>query len=745
MNTCLTLQKSGGLRTAMLAALLITSAHAQITVDGIRDGLDTGYTERAVQATTTNWGSSNALANLHTAQAGSNLAVFLGGRPDGNAFILFIDSKPGGVNFIPNNLIAVGDEAYTINKLGTSPTAGMTFETDFTADYAVRIYGTGSNAYVARYNLQTGTRDSLENAGLSNQGPSGFVTDIRAAWLAASPPYNTAINGVEMKLSLAALGVPSGAGQSVKLMAVLLNGGSDYASNQVLGSRTSSTADIGGAIKTINFQTEVGIQTISLTVDNTDTDGDGQINEVDTDDDNDSLLDIWETGGGTYADATHTGSDPLVADTDGDGVNDGLEVAGGQFGLGAGNVSNPNLPNYTSMAVPGNFTTPQWQENGSAGNLMTRKGTSLTDQYIWTLDYRFEVVGEIQYKFAANGSYTNSWGGPGGNVVSIVPATGFYTFEFNNATLARSLTRKVFASLNAYLAAYGAGEFTDDDGDSLSGTSEYSGNTDPTHADSDGDGLNDSVDEQPLVAAPQTRDVVFKVDMSVQTAKGNFKPASGTVVVKIFSGILIGSPDLAMTDGNNDGIYETAAVPVTGAAGANFGNFKFFNSTPAAPNSGYEVGANRSFVLGPNAVTQTVPAPVDYFSNDFDLPVSYTDWSGASGYNLAPADARTADADQDGITNLQEFLFGTAPDSGTGALVATTPGTGNVVLTWLQRTGVSGYSLLESTTLGAWSQSAVAPVTAPDQSNVPAGYTRIQATVPTTNPQSFLRVMGVEF
>ena len=90
-------------------------------------------------------------------------------------------------------------------------------------------------------------------------------------------------------------------------------------------------------------------------------------------------------------------------------------------------------------------------------------------------------------------------------------------------------------------------------------------------------------------------------------------------------------------------------------------------------------------------------------------------------------------------THLQEFLFGT------GKRVATTPGTGNVVLTWLQRTGVSGYSLLESTTLGAWSQSAVAPVTAPDQTNVPASYTRIQATVPTTHPQSFLRVMGEEF
>ena len=47
---------------------------------------------------------------------------------------------------------------------------------------------------------------------------------------------------------------------------------------------------------------------------------------------------------------------------------------------------------------------------------------------------------------------------------------------------------------------------------------------------------------------------------------------------------------------------------------------------------------------------------VEYFSNDFDLPGSYTDWSGAFGDNLAPVDARTADADHDGFTNPQSFL-----------------------------------------------------------------------------------------
>lgn len=746
------LNKHGGIHAALLASLAITSAQAQITVDGIRDGSDTGYTERAVQTTTTNWGANNNLANIHTAQDGSNLAVFIAGRPNGNAFLLFIDSKPGGFNFIPNNIIISGGEEGTINNLGASATAGMTFEAGFTADYVVRVYGDGANAYINRYNLQTGIRDYAGNAGSVNVGPSAFITDIRSAWADATPPYDTAINGVEMKLSLAGLGVPSGANQPIKLMAVLVNGSSDFASNQVLGSRTSSTADIGGGIKTINFENEIGTQTISLTVANTDTDGDGLNNEVDTDDDNDGLLDTAETDDGIYDSPTDTGSDPLLADTDSDGVNDGLEVTGGQFGLGAGNVSNPNLPNYTTMAVPGSFTTPQWQVDGSAGNLMTRKGTSLTEQYIWTLDYQFTVLGDFEYKFAANGSYTNSWGGPGGNIVSNIPATGFHTFEFNNATLARSLTRKVFPTLEAYLTAYNVGELIDNDSDTVTSGGEYAGtnasgipNTDPTNPDSDGDAFSDATDPQPLIAAAQSRNVIFQVDMSVQKARGYFNPSTGAVVVKIFSGILNGSPDLAMTDANSDGVFETAPVAVAGTTGTNFGNFKFFNTTAGAPNTGYEVGADRNFPLGPNGVTQIVFDPAPFFGGDAIPPQSYADWAGINGYNLAPEGARGDDPDDDGITNLQEFLFGTPPNSGEGSLMMITSGTGNVVLNWFQRTGVAGYSLMESTDLSAWSPSAVVPVAAGEQITAPAGYTLMQATVPTSNPKTFLRVTGTDF
>jgi hypothetical protein len=60
-----------------------------------------------------------------------------------------------------------------------------------------------------------------------------------------------------------------------------------------------------------------------------DTDGDGIGNNADTDDDDDGLLDTVETGTGTYLHPGDTGTDPLVADTDGDGVNDGDEVAVG--------------------------------------------------------------------------------------------------------------------------------------------------------------------------------------------------------------------------------------------------------------------------------------------------------------------------------------------------------------------------------------------------------------------------------
>lgn len=75
-----------------------------------------------------------------------------------------------------------------------------------------------------------------------------------------------------------------------------------------------------------------------------DADGDGIQSFLDDDDDNDGLLDDVETGTGYFVDEMNTGTSPNLADTDGDGFDDGQEV---QLGF------DPNDPESFPMpAVP---------------------------------------------------------------------------------------------------------------------------------------------------------------------------------------------------------------------------------------------------------------------------------------------------------------------------------------------------------------------------------------------------------
>ena len=73
-----------------------------------------------------------------------------------------------------------------------------------------------------------------------------------------------------------------------------------------------------------------------------DTDSDSVGDVCDDDDDNDGLPDIVETNSGVFVSPGDTGTDPLIADTDGDGVNDGDEVAAGTDPLD--HTSYPGVP-----------------------------------------------------------------------------------------------------------------------------------------------------------------------------------------------------------------------------------------------------------------------------------------------------------------------------------------------------------------------------------------------------------------
>ena len=71
----------------------------------------------------------------------------------------------------------------------------------------------------------------------------------------------------------------------------------------------------------------------------------GYISTTTTDFDGDGLLDIYETETGVYVSPTDTGTDPLNADTDGDGWPDGTEVSVG---------TDPNDPeDFTMVPAPG--------------------------------------------------------------------------------------------------------------------------------------------------------------------------------------------------------------------------------------------------------------------------------------------------------------------------------------------------------------------------------------------------------
>lgn len=467
------------------------------------------------------------------------------------------------------------------------------------------------------------------------------------------------------------------------------------------------------------------------------------------DSDTDGLKDGEENLTGTYVDATHTGSNPMDTDSDNDGVNDGDEVLlDPEDPLDY--VRDPNHYNYAKITVPGGFNTPNaWNQLGDSvpSNTMSVAGQGVAEQFQWDLDYRFATPkSTFEHKFTI-GSWDTNWGtGPaagiaalngGGNFNRTVAASGIHRFSFNTATRAHSFTRVTFPDVAAYLAAYGLAAGADQDGDGLNNEAEFTKNSDPYHVDTDGDGLNDDTDPDPVVVAPESRQILFQVNMSVMTSQGNFTP--GTSVVRVI-GQFEGwdtNAGVVLADADADGIY-TGTYTAEGFAGSSFGNYKFFIN--GGPNGGYETGADRTFNLGAANVQQVLP--VVYFSN-IQPPAGYDAWI-ATFAGLSDT-SRGGDPDQDGSTNEQEFHFGTSPAANNGSLMTTTQGPTGLTIRWLQRTAGVTYTLQENADLaGDWTTSPIDPSTAADQAGVPADYVRREAVIPMEGLRNLLRVSAVD-
>jgi len=455
-----------------------SSARSAVTVDGTRDA-DYG-SPVSVQTLSSSWGGGNTLASLSAKQDGGTLNIFLAGRANGNTVFIFIDSKSGGANKIVNNLSSGGGEEWRLNNLGTSTTDGMTFESEFSPDYAINIQSAG---WTSLFPLNPASPQSRSYIGNCLNG--GTASGGPVMVLAADPSVDvtdvaTHDKGFELSLNIASLGVPSGAGQTVKFMALIINNNINYMGNQTLGSLPSTqTTDVGGwgNFQGLNFETLAGTQTITVTVDNTDTDGDGIPDDTDTDDDNDGLTDVQEAALGT---------NPLIKDTDGDGYNDDAEVNGTSSLV---RVTNPLKKNYATLMIAGDFLTPSFSDAPTAENNMALDAGK---EFEYSLNYNFRSSGNFNLKFLGN-SWINNWGAGAtpstlaqgtfdNNIPLAVNATGYFTLKINHDALTYSFARTVFSDFAAYATAYGltGDEAADDDIDGISNGAEFTANTDPT-------------------------------------------------------------------------------------------------------------------------------------------------------------------------------------------------------------------------------------------------------------------------
>jgi len=270
------------------------------------------------------------------------------------------------------------------------------------------------------------------------------------------------------------------------------------------------------------------------------------------------------------------------------------------------------------------------------------------------------------------GWQTASTGGPLLSYTTIDPnADG----DLDNDNLQDNWEVTYFSNVTAQV---GSG---DPDSDTSTNEQEETRGTDPTRADTDGDGWVDGVDTTPLVADNVAQNITFKVDMSVQIFKGAFM--AGTDMIYVVGDF--GSENIwnttanLLTDLDSDGVYE-GTVAVTSAGLANLG-FKYLIGGKTPESVGYEnIIGNRTLVAAPAGTTpadrtlMTVPfanasatrevefqvdVSVAQASGVFDPATDTVEVAGTFSNNFGTGYALSA-PNVFGICSLTRFLDGSA-------------------------------------------------------------------------------------
>jgi hypothetical protein len=136
----------------------------------------------------------------------------------------------------------------------------------------------------------------------------------------------------------------------------------------------------------------------------------------DPDSDEDGIKDRFETGTGIYVSPTDTGTNPLLTDTDADGLNDGIEIT--QHG------SDPNLKDSDSDGFEDGFEVLTGFNPASAASTPEALSSMLP-----AVEFRFNAANGVFYRIESSPDLA-SWSTIENNIAGAgVPVVRFYTTD----------------------------------------------------------------------------------------------------------------------------------------------------------------------------------------------------------------------------------------------------------------------------------------------------------------------------